>query len=424
MAVLTNKTDEEERRMKKLLSVFLIAVLLLLTAGTIFAAEITYVVKKGDVLWKIGRDHGVDYMTIAKRNNLKNPHLILIGQRLIIPGQKAATPAPTPVPTPKPTPTPAPGSTKITIKDVTGRIVTLDQPASKILGTHNPSLNTAIVLGGGDKYIAGFGNKKMANKLYNYVMDDYDGIVEIGRGNNINFETVVALGKNNVAILPERFQNQVEQFENVGIKAVVALPNAESFDTIKNSLTIVGQVLGEEVRAKQINDFIDKNIAETKKLAEQVKTRPSVMFLGSSSPFSVATSSMIQTDIIAMAGGTNAVKGIEVEGAFADVNIEQIIAWNPDIIWVPQYATYTVESLLKDPKWRSIKAIKNKAVYVFPSELEPWDYPTASAVLGLRWGLYSLHPELYSLNNLMQNADEFYNLVYGTRFTAEQLGLK
>jgi iron complex transport system substrate-binding protein len=299
----------------------------------------------------------------------------------------------------------------------------LDRPASKILGTHNPSLNTAIVLGGGDKYIAGFGNKKMADKLYDFVMEDYEGIVEIGKGNNINFETVVALGKNNVAILPERFKTQVEKFENVGIPAVVALPNSESFDTIKNSLTIVAKVLGVEERAKKINSFIDRNISETKAIAAKVKTRPSVMFLGSSSPFSVATSSMIQTDIIEMAGGTNAVKGVDVKGGFADVNIEQIMAWNPDIIWVPKYASYTVEDLLKDPKWSSIKAIKEKAVYVFPSELEPWDYPTASAVLGLRWGLYSLHPELYSLEDLMKNADEFYNLVYGKKFTAKQLGL-
>ena len=415
--------------MRKILIVFLVVVCLLLNTGMALAAEeIIYTVKKGDVLWRIGRDYGVDYMTIAERNNLKNPHLIFVGQKLIIPKKAATTPAPAPTPAPKPAPAPAPAptpeSTKITVTDVTGRVVVLDRPASKILGTHNPSLNTAIVLGGGDKYIAGFGNKQMANKLYNYVMDDYEGIVEIGKGKNINFETVVSLGKNNVAILPERFKDQVEQFENVGIKAVVALPNSESFDTIKNSLNIVGKVLGEEDRAKQINGFIDRSIAETKALAAKANTRPSVLFLGSSTPFSVATSSMIQTDIIEMAGGTNAVKGVDVKGAFAEVNIEQIIVWNPDIIWVPQYATYTVESLLDDPKWSSIKAIKNKSVYVFPSELEPWDYPTASAALGLRWGLYNLHPELYSLDDLMKNADEFYNMVYGVKFTAEQMGIK
>lgn len=398
--------------MKRLFSAILVVMLFFSSVGVVYAADSVYVVNKGDTLSEIGKSIGVPYLTIAQRNNIKDPNFILIGQRLIIPGQETA-PAPT-----------APVSTKITVTDVIGRVITLDQPASKILGTHNPSLNTGIVLGGGDKYIAGFGNKQMANKLYDYVMKDYDGIVQIGKGNNINFETVVALGKNNVAILPERFKDQAQQYENVGVKAIVALPNSESFDTIKSSLAIVGKALGEENKAAKINSFIDKTITETKALAAKAQTRPSVIFLGSSSSFSVASTSMIQTDIIEMAGGTNAVQGLNIKGDFADVNIEQIIAWNPEIIWVPKYASYTVESLLEDAKWSSIKAIKNKAVYVFPSELEPWDYPTASAVLGLSWGLYSLHPELYSRDALMKNADEFYNMVYGQTFTAEQLGIQ
>lgn len=404
--------------MKKLLSALLIMVMLLSNLGTASAAT-TYVVKKGDSLYKIGKAYGVSYTAIAQRNKIKNPRVIRVGQKLIIPDKATATAPKNPTPTPT-----TPVATKITITDVTGRVITLDKPAGKILGTHNPSLNTGIVLGGGDKYIAGFGNKNMADKLYDYVMKDYDGIVQIGKGSNINFETVATLGKNNVAILPERFKNQVQQYENIGVKAIVALPNSESFDTIKNSLTIVGKALGEDDKAKKINTFIDRTISETKTLAAKAKTKPSVIFLGSSNPFSVASTSMIQTDIIEMAGGTNAVKGLNVKGAFADVNIEQIIVWNPEIIWVPKYASYTVESLLNDPKWSSIKAVKNKAVYVFPSDLEPWDYPTASAVLGISWGLHSLHPELYSLNDLMENADEFYNLVYGKRFTPEQLGIK
>ena len=157
----------------------------------------------------------------------------MIGQRLVIPAAKESAPA-RPA-EPKPAAGPVKETGKITVTDVVGRVVTLDRPASKVLGTHNPSLNTAIVLGGGDKYIIGFGNKEMADKLYDYVMDDYEGIVQIGKGRNVNYETVLSLGTNNVAILPERFVDQAEQFENIGVKAVVALPNAESFDTIKQS---------------------------------------------------------------------------------------------------------------------------------------------------------------------------------------------
>jgi len=50
--------------------------------------EIVYIVKKGDVLWKIGKRYGIDWKLLAEYNKLKNPHLILIGQKLLIPAEK------------------------------------------------------------------------------------------------------------------------------------------------------------------------------------------------------------------------------------------------------------------------------------------------------------------------------------------------
>jgi iron complex transport system substrate-binding protein len=83
-----------------------------------------------------------------------------------------------------------------------------------------------------------------------------------------------------------------------------------------------------------------------------------------------------------------------------------------------------MEDLLNDPTWSSINAIKNKQVFEFPSLLEPWDQPTAAVALGVDYALYSLHPDLYNLDSLMQDVDAFYTLVYGKTFTKEQLGIK
>jgi iron complex transport system substrate-binding protein len=411
--------------MKKSISIIIALIMVLSSFSFAFADDQAYVVKRGDTLTKIGKTHGISYTEIAKKNNIKNPNLIFVGQKLVIPKKPAAGATKPPAGTTNPpsvTTTP-PVSSKIEIKDVVGRTIILDKPASGILGTHNPSLNTGIVLGGGDKYIKGFGNKNMANNLYESVMKDYAGIVQIGKGSNINWETVAKLKDNTIAIIPERFKSQAEEYEKVGVKAIVALPNSESFTTIRESLTIVGKALGEEKKAEQINTFINKSINETKTAAGKTTNRPSVMFLGSSNPLSVATTEMIQADIIEMVGGKNAVVGMNVKGEFADVSIEQIIAWNPEVIWIPEYAGYTVESLLNDVKWSSIKAVKNKAVYKFPSALEPWDYPTSSASLGLYWGLYNLHPEVFTKADLLKKTDEYYQLVYGKKFTEKQMGL-
>ncbi len=66
----------------------------------------------------------------------------------------------------------------------------------------------------------------------------------------------------------------------------------------------------------------------------------------------------------------NAVSGVEGLGGFVDVSIEQIIAWDPDVIWFPQYSDYTAEDLLNDPAWSSISAVQNNRVHQFPSRLE------------------------------------------------------
>jgi LysM repeat protein len=47
--------------------------------------EVVYVVKYGDTLSGIAWRYGVTWQAIAERNNLANPRLIYVGQRLIIP---------------------------------------------------------------------------------------------------------------------------------------------------------------------------------------------------------------------------------------------------------------------------------------------------------------------------------------------------
>jgi len=315
-------------------------------------------------------------------------------------------------------------TTEIKVVDVLGREVILDKPATKLVGIHNPTLNSAVVIGGGEKYLVGFGPKAMGRGLYSAVMDDFDGLPQVGTGGKLNLEAVAATGAE-LAIVPERLKEQIEDFENLGIPAIVIIPGEESLDAVKNTLTILGKAVGEEERADKINSFFDKKIDDAKAISSKAKAKQKVLFLGKSSPLSVAPAAMIQTELIEAAGGENAVSGIDKKGGFVDVSIEQIIAWNPDVIWLPPYVDYTVESLLNDPAWSNVKAIKNKKVYICPSpDFEPWDQPTAAVVLGICWATHNLHPDLYSLNDLKKDIDEFYNLLYGKTFTLKELGLK
>lgn len=58
-------------------------------------AQTTYTVQPGDVLWRIAENHQLSWEVLAEYNQLVNPHLIMPGQPLQIPGAAAvATPEP------------------------------------------------------------------------------------------------------------------------------------------------------------------------------------------------------------------------------------------------------------------------------------------------------------------------------------------
>lgn len=316
-----------------------------------------------------------------------------------------------------------PSDTSVTITDIVGRTVTLPKPAERIVGTHNPTMNIAIILGGGGKYIVGFGNKNMAGNLYSYVYPELDGVAQVGRGREINFESCIEMGAD-LAILPERFADLAERFEEIGIPAAVILPNNESYETIKESIRLLGILLGEEERAAGIIAFYSEKIAAAEAIAARISTTQSVLYLGGSSPLSVANGLMLQSVMMETVGAVNVAKGVSGGGDFVNITIEEIIGWNPDVIYIPAYASYSIDDLLHDPAWSSINAIKNAKVYQFPSALEPWDYPTPSTLMGLGWLLNNLYPDLYSQDQLLADARTYYEMVYGQTFSAVQLGLQ
>ncbi|MBN2796842.1 MAG: 5'-nucleotidase C-terminal domain-containing protein [Clostridia bacterium] len=68
--------------MKRKLSVVLILAMVIAMALPTMGYAEEYVIQDGDVLWKIARDHGMDYETLAAVNNIENPNLIYAGDTL------------------------------------------------------------------------------------------------------------------------------------------------------------------------------------------------------------------------------------------------------------------------------------------------------------------------------------------------------
>jgi len=74
--------------MKKIVSVLLIGIMLLGLLTSVFATE--YVVKEGDVLWKIAKEHETTVKEIVELNDLSDGNMIQVNQVLTIPNKGEA----------------------------------------------------------------------------------------------------------------------------------------------------------------------------------------------------------------------------------------------------------------------------------------------------------------------------------------------
>ena len=68
------------RRSKALVSGLILVLL-------VAVSSVDYTVERGDTLGKIARDHGVSLSELISANNISNPNLIYPGQKLTIPGK-------------------------------------------------------------------------------------------------------------------------------------------------------------------------------------------------------------------------------------------------------------------------------------------------------------------------------------------------
>ena len=110
-------------------------------------------------------------------------------------------------------------------------------------------------------------------------------------------------------------------------------------------------------------------------------------------------------------GGLN-VAEVEMKGGMGmtPVSLEQILAWNPEVIlsWNETQGGY-YSKISTDPKWESIAAIKNEKVYAVPSGPFNWfdRPPSVNRIIGLKWLGNLLYPETYQYDMAVE-AKEFH----------------
>ena len=113
-----------------------------------------------------------------------------------------------------------------------------------------------------------------------------------------------------------------------------------------------------------------------------------------------------------MAGIKNAAVGID---GTAEVSMEQIYEWDPDMIIVFQDAPAKgiIDNSIDGQDWSILSAWKNGAVYDVPRTTFSWIVPSADAALAPLWLVSKAYPKLFSEQEMRTEIADYYQINYG-----------
>jgi iron complex transport system substrate-binding protein len=240
-----------------------------------------------------------------------------------------------------------------------------------------------------------------------------------GRGNTANVEVVlkaktdliVDVGSTGgtLASLASQVQEQTKIPYGLFDGRIEATPAA---------LRSLGRLMGNEAEAEKLAAWYENQLREIKQRVARVSSHPLVYYGRGTSGLQTGGAGSINVEVLELLGARNA--AAEVRAGLVTVSFEQVILWDPEVILTtdPNYWA----SVWTDSRWRAVKAVAAKRVYLSPNLPFGWfDFPPgANRLLGLWWAGKLLYPQAFDVD-LRAKVAEFHRLFYHREPTAAQL---
>ena len=294
----------------------------------------------------------------------------------------------------------------VTIVDQVGREVVIEKAPKRLVSGYYISTSLLIALDL-DELIVGLENNPEKRPVYSLSSPGLLDLPTVGSVKEFDLEGCASLNPD-LVILPSKLKDTADTLEGLGITTIIV--NPESEDLLLEMIDIVSVATNTEDRGAELKSFITENRDNLKARLDGAEEKR-VYLAGNSSMLRTASNKMYQGGMIELAGGTN-VAGELTDDYWANIDYEQLLAWNPDYIIMAADADYTIEDVLNDAAIAECNAVKTGNVYKIPSNIESLDSPVPGGILGSVWLASILHPDVISLEERDSIIEEFYESFY------------
>lgn len=247
--------------------------------------------------------------------------------------------------------------------------------------------------------------------------------------NDITFEELAKVEPNVVLCNQAVYDELGEQIRAIG--AVPVRFKFGEFSDVHELIRIIGELFDCEERAQKLIDY-QKSILDylESKTAEQPieSEKPSVLYMtrGGDGEYQVVCPKHLGCKYITLAGGRTVTEELAEEGTTAKVGIEQILAWNPDVILLSNFDDFTPADFTEGEfanEWSKVNAVKNHRVYKTPIGIYRWDTQNIEAPLMVEWLAKVLNPEIYTEFDIEENLTSFYKDFFDYQLTEKDLDM-
>jgi iron complex transport system substrate-binding protein len=185
------------------------------------------------------------------------------------------------------------------------------------------------------------------------------------------------------------------------------------------ALRSLGRLMGNEAAAEKLAAWYENQLKDVKQRTARVTNHPLVYYGRGTSGLQTGGKGSINVEVLEILGARNA--AAEARAGLVTVSFEQVILWDPEVILTTDPNFWA--SVWTDARWRSVKAVAAKRVYLSPHLPFGWfDFPPgANRLLGVWWAGKLLYPRAFGDVDLRAKVADFHRIFYHREPTAAQL---
>jgi iron complex transport system substrate-binding protein len=321
--------------------------------------------------------------------------------------------------------------------DQIGREVHVPDEVNRVVILQHQTLNIAVQLDAMDKVVGVLDEwKKQLGGQYVRLAPKLPDLAMPGGLTKVNIEELLTLKPDVVFVTNYAPADMVKQIEDAGLAVVaISLLDVPPAEAVKMNPSVVDEPAaidaGFATGVRLIADILDRKekgeamIAVTKKtralVAERLADIPEdkrVAVYMANPDLSTYGRGKYTGLMMQRAGARNVAN--EIAG-FKQVTMEDVLNWNPSVIFVQERYPAVVDEIKTTASWQTIDAVKNGRIYLMPQYAKAWGYPMPEAMaLGELWMAKELYPDRFQDIDMLKEADAYYKEFYRTDFRTAQ----